>query len=871
MKPVIRKGLNRKWTLPLKTSIRTPNGRAIQIFGANTDVGKTIVSSLFCKVDPPEGTSIRYIKPVATGPEQTLDHVHIKRHANNVMVKCYQKYSQPWSPTRAAEWERNAARNADYSTGFRELDDSKMLKILADDLNRPGSYSIVETFGGVMSPLPSGRAQADFYRSFRLPIVLVGDSKLGGVSSTVSAFESLTLRGYDVEQLVFFGNEPHQNDRDVRTYLNLYGYSQLARNIIVLPPIPPQEQDTSRDAAIMDDYYNQIMRKGTHVHEIFTELLLCDKDAFRTSASSLRSRAASSIWHPFMQHKESEAADLLPIDSAYGDYFTLTKPAEKVSRTFDGSASWWTQGLGHGNPALSLAAAYAAGRYGHVMFAGAIHEPALELAETFLERLENARLQKVFFTDNGSTGIEVGIKMALKAAVKRYGFTGQQDSIEIIGLKGSYHGDTIGAMDCSEPSVFNTKTEWYRGRGYWFDYPSVGMKDGKWVVSPPKGMEAEFGPGETFDDLNQVFASRDPAVYEKYIDKVLDEEVNEKGRKFGALVMEPVLLGAGGMIFADPLFQSALVNAVRRRNFGKQELQSAFRDPYAWQGLPVVFDEVFTGLYRLGRFSAASFLGVKPDISVHAKLLTGGLLPLCLTLASNSIFEAFLGDEKSDALLHGHSYTAHAMGCTVAKKALWMMNDIQQQRATKLFKLSWARAARAIPSEPDRVNNLIVSRLPYERVWSHWHLEFVKLLSRQERVSSVVALGTVLAIKITDPEGSGYSSRAAVTLQNDLERSIRQPIHCRVLGNVLYVMASLTTQTSTMYHVQLAIARAFGIESEVRSMMVPTQGKSKDDVSPDVDTENDGHDADNKEGEMDIAADGKPGELKELEELNREA
>ena len=112
-----------------------------------------------------------------------------------------------------------------------------------------------------------------------------------------------------------------------------------------------------------------------------------------------------------------------------------------------------------------------------------------------------------------------------------------------------------------------------------------------------------------------------------------------------------------------------LVDVVRQSShiFGSSSSSADTSDPHAWSGLPVVFDEVFTGLYRLGRFSPASFLQTNPDISCHAKLLTGGLVPLCTTLASDSIYNAFLSSEKRDALLHGHSYTAHAVGLSCSQ------------------------------------------------------------------------------------------------------------------------------------------------------------------------------------------------------------
>lgn len=163
----------------------------------------------------------------------------------------------------------------------------------------------------------------------------------------------------------------------------------------------------------------------------------------------------------------------------------------------------------------------------------------------------------------------------------------------------------------------------------------------------------------------------------------------------------------------------------------------------AWSGLPVIFDEVFTGLYRLGRPTSASFLGVHPDIAVNAKLLTGGLIPLCTTVASQEIFDTFSSPEKSDALLHGHSYTAHAVGCTVAVDSLKAMSDRDSNGSWETFKTDWSHKAAAPTngSVPD--------------VWSVWSQGLLKDLSCAESVESVFAIGTVLSISLRDAQGGG--------------------------------------------------------------------------------------------------------------------
>ncbi|KAJ9644551.1 hypothetical protein H2201_000325 [Coniosporium apollinis] len=712
--------------------------------------------------------------------------------------------------------------------GKVRLRDSELAKSVHDELSaysREGEgIAVVETAGGVLSPGPSGALQADLYRPLRLPVILVADSRLGGIGSSVSAFESLKLRGYDIDAVLCFGGPEAAN----LEYLRDYFRSHSVQTYGLLEP-PPRDNDEDVDQRNTREYYGSLNHAKTF--ERVVDTIRRQHRRRIGDIDSLPGRANKSIWHPFQQHQLQSEKNIMAIDSAYGDFFQIGNPetvqSEKRSGkgeqsalqtsvlrpAFDGSASWWTQGLGHGNPKLSLAAAYAAGRYGHVMFAGAVHEPALLLAETLLQNLQNPRLQKVFYTDNGSTGMEVAVKMALRASAQRYGWDSTSDEILMLGLKGSYHGDTIGVMDCSEPSTFNKKVEWYRGRGYWFDFPTVKMRRGRWFVEPPKGLEAEFGRSRSFKSLQEIFDvnKRDSSRYEAYIKATL-ERLSAEGKKFGALVMEPVVLGAGGMHLADPLFQQTLVDVVRRnyRFFGDELGSVTLRtatDQHAWKGLPVVFDEVFTGLFRLGRFSSASFLDVHPDISVHAKLLTGGLVPLCTTLASQSIFNAFLSKDKSDALLHGHSYTAHAVGCNVALESLLEMTQMEKSGDWAGFQRSWMGGDMFKRLRPDSENE----RQQTISIWSMWSNPFVSQLSQKETVDSVFALGSVLAVSIRDQAGSGYTSTAAVGLQKKLLQDAGPHgwvVHSRILGNVLYLMASQTSKMETLRAIEKMLLEA---------------------------------------------------------------
>jgi len=367
-------------------------------------------------------------------------------------------------------------------------------------------------------------------------------------------------------------------------------------------------------------------------------------------------------------------------------------------------------------------------------------------------------------------------------------------------MKGSYHGDTIGAMDATEEGVYTC--EWHQAKGLWFEPPTVSIKRGKLGVSIPTAMSTAT-PSVDFQDLASVYdinkrlATPLAETYRLHVRKVLQTFARSQDRRLAALMLEPLVMGAGGMIFVDPLFQRILVDTVRDR--------SLFSSP-----LPVIYDEVFTGLYRLGFESSIPLLGSNPDIAVYAKILTGGTLPLAVTLASDHIFQAFNSQSKADALLHGHSYTAHAVGCQIANETLDLIDGFVKRRSWKTAQAKWT-------SEPD-------TKLGS---WSFWDPSFVQAISQLDIVDEVMTLGTVFTIKFNgDNTGSfllyihvrisdvftGYVSHCA----RKLLETMKAPegglfgTHFRTLGNVAYFMTSLNTPRENIEVIENRISMALG-------------------------------------------------------------
>ncbi|KAM3762418.1 hypothetical protein ACB098_01G343900 [Castanea mollissima] len=612
-------------------------------------------------------------------------------------------------------------------------------------------FCVVETAGGVASPGPSGSLQCDLYRPFRLPGILVGDGRLGGISGTISAYESLKLRGYDIAAVVF-------EDHGLVNEMPLMSYLRNRVPVLVLPPVP---KDLSND---LMEWFDE----SRGVFDSLKEEMLSAYSKRMMRLQDMPKKAGEIFWWPFTQHQLVPEEAVTVIDSRHGENFAVFKAQnnEFITQQFDACASWWTQGPDTTlQTELARDMGYAAARFGHVMFPENVYEPALECAELLLEGVGKGWASRTYFSDNGSTAIEIALKMAFRkfsydhgilSDVRKDNTASRRVELMVIALQGSYHGDTLGAMEAQAPSSYTgfLQQPWYTGRGLFLDPPTVYMCNGVWKLSLPKGLHLEMPKLE-----NKAFSSRDEIFhkirdksdlarnYSSYISKQLSQYSGSGGfYHLGALIMEPVILGSGGMHMVDPLFQRVLVNECRSKK------------------IPVIFDEVFTGFWRLGRETAVELLGCVPDIACFAKLMTGGIIPLAATLATNAIFNAFIGESKLKALLHGHSYTAHAMGCTAAVKSIKWFKDPQ----TNLNITDEGRSLREL-----------------------WDEELVQQISSHPAVERVVALGTLFALELrAEGSNAGYASQYASSLLQNLRQD---GIYTRPLGNVIYLMCGPCT------------------------------------------------------------------------------
>jgi adenosylmethionine-8-amino-7-oxononanoate aminotransferase len=319
------------------------------------------------------------------------------------------------------------------------------------------------------------------------------------------------------------------------------------------------------------------------------------------------------LWHPYTQMQT--APPPLPIVSASGAYLHT----EDGRRILDGISSWWVNIHGHSHPALNAALAEQAARLEHVMFAGCTHPPAVDLAERLVSVLPPG-LTRVFYSDNGSTAVEVAVKLAVQYWINK----SEPQRRTIVALHHAYHGDTSGAMSVSEDSIFT--------RAFTSLLFPVERAHAPYCYRCPLGLERTSCHIECLSDLERTLA--------------------RLGDTAAAVIVEPMLQGAGGMIVWPQEFLT-----------GVRVLCDRF-------GVLLIADEVLTGFGRTGRMFACEHAGIRPDIICLSKALTAGYLPLGATCTTEAVYAAFLSDDRSRTFFHGHSFTANPLACAVALASL---------------------------------------------------------------------------------------------------------------------------------------------------------------------------------------------------------
>lgn len=410
---------------------------------------------------------------------------------------------------------------------------------------------------------------------------------------------------------------------------------------------------------------------------------------------------SSAVWHPFTQHGLGEPIPLVTHAERAALY------TDDGRHIVDAISSWWVTTHGHAHPRIIAAIADQAARLDQIIFAGWTHEPAETLARG-LRDIMPPSLTRVFFSDSGSTSVEVALKMALGFWANR-----GEPRHRILVLEHSYHGDTIGAMSVGARGVFNAS------------YAPLLFDVG--TLPFPTGASGQA----TLDALEKA-CRQHPAAF----------------------IVEPLILGAGGMLIYAPAILAAM------------------REICAARGVLFIADEVMTAWGRTGTLLACEQAGVEPDILCLSKGLTGGAIPLAVTMASEPIYAAHLSQDRADMFYHSSSYTANPIACAAANANLAIWRE-----------------------EPVLARVADLARRQAE------HLEVVRALPG---VHNARAIGTITAMELGDRHGA-YLSHTGPKL---LSRFREADLLLRPLGNTVYVMPPYCIGDNDLNHVYASIAAA---------------------------------------------------------------
>jgi len=407
-------------------------------------------------------------------------------------------------------------------------------------------------------------------------------------------------------------------------------------------------------------------------------------------------------WHPYTQMSTLTTEPPMLIDRAEGLFLFDAEG----NRYYDAISSWWCVVHGHGHPRIREAVTRQMERLDHVLFAGVTHEPAVRLASR-LAAIAPEGLSRVFFSDNGSTAVEVALKMSLQC----WRNLGQEERTGFVCLDHGYHGDTTGCMSVSGVEAF--------------------LRAFRPILFPARRVPSPYcyrcPVGKTY-----------PGCGISCVD-ALQDALREGGESIAAVILEPMLLGAGGMIVYPPEYLSRAAALARTL------------------GVHLILDEVATGFGRTGTMFACERAGVAPDFLCLSKGLTGGTMPLAATLTTAEVYNSFLGGPDSGkTFYHGHTYTANPVGCAAALASLDLLEE---------------------ENLVDRVAHL-APRLA----------EGVGELAELPGVGDVRGIGMVAALELVSDKGSKEPLPGSAPLFREIRREgLRRGLFLRPLGNVVYL------------------------------------------------------------------------------------
>ncbi len=397
------------------------------------------------------------------------------------------------------------------------------------------------------------------------------------------------------------------------------------------------------------------------------------------------------IWYPFTIIQD--APEPVKVKGGEGIWLEL----EDGRRIMDCISSWWVNIHGHAHPKMAEAISQQASRLEQVIFANFTHDPAEQVAERLTARLPGD-LNRVFFSDDGSTAVEVGMKMAYQ-----YWRNRGEERKTFICFEGAYHGDTFGAMSAGARSVFTDVFKELLFDVEFISYPETWIDD------------------EEREEKEERVISR------------LEQLLGDNPDTYAGIMIEPLVQGAGGMRMCSERFLQELERLAEKHN------------------TLLMFDEVMTGFGRTGNWFACRRAGVEPDIISLAKGLTGGFVPMSVTVCSDDIYEAFNSADPMKTFWHGHSYTANPIGCAAALASMELMKENE----------------------------------PVFTTMEQQHRRLLEGLMGHPRLKRHRVTGTIAAMDIVTEGEEGYLNKIAGRIKRNC---IDRGMLLRPLGNVIYLM-----------------------------------------------------------------------------------
>jgi len=417
----------------------------------------------------------------------------------------------------------------------------------------------------------------------------------------------------------------------------------------------------------------------------------------------------SHIWYPFTQMKTAQPP--IHIERAKACTLYATDGKEYI----DAVSSWWVNIHGHANEFIANKIAAQAKQLEHVIFAGFTHTPAIELSNRLIDILPK-HFSKVFFSDDGSTSVEVAIKMALQ-----YWHNQGIKKTKAIAFENAYHGDTFGAMSAGAKSTFNAAFQ-----NHLFEVFHI----------PTPNKENIEAVKKHLSDLS-------------------------KDNTIAAFIFEPLIQGAGGMLMYEAKYLDELLTIAHQHN------------------IICIADEVMTGFGRTGKNFAIEYLSNQPDIICLSKGITGGFMPLGVTVASQKIYDAFYADDKEKTFYHGHSYTANPLACVAANASLELLTTLDCK---------------------ERIKTIILQ-----------HEAFAKMIGTHKLIKAVRQTGTIIAIEFKTDEGTSYFNSVRDKLY---QFYLDNGVLLRPLGNIVYILPPYCITKKELSIVYGVIVRSLDYLSE---------------------------------------------------------